>query len=143
MKPSASAVRVVIGGLTIRLRISTEPMRAGVSRMFMTGPAGSQYRNLAAVEVDGRSVHPGGARGDQEGHQIGHVLDRAVAGDIHLAAELLADLRFRLSGPFHFGTDALPLPLGLDQARMNAIDLHAILLAEVGKAFGEGGNGGI
>ena len=37
----------------------------------------SQHRNLAAVEIDGRPVHPGGARGDDEGYEIGHVLDRA------------------------------------------------------------------
>src|SRR5262245_19180594 len=33
--PSSSAVRVVIGGITIRFGISTGPMRAGVRRMFM------------------------------------------------------------------------------------------------------------
>ena len=34
-EPSSSAVRVVIAGITMRLGISTDPMRAGVSRMFM------------------------------------------------------------------------------------------------------------
>jgi hypothetical protein len=34
-KPSSSAVRVVIGGMTMRFGISTAPMRAGVSRMFI------------------------------------------------------------------------------------------------------------
>ena len=33
--------------------------------------------------------------------------------------------------------------LGLDQGGMNAIDPHAVLLAEVGQALGEGGNRGI
>src|SRR5207248_6190899 len=39
--------------------------------------------------------------------------------------------------------DAAPLPLGLDQARMDAVDLHAVLLAEVRQTFGEGRNCGI
>src|SRR5215467_12635624 len=34
-KPSSSAVRVVIGGMTMRFLISTGPMRAGVRRMFI------------------------------------------------------------------------------------------------------------
>jgi len=34
MKPSSAAVRVVIGGMTIRFLTSTGPMRAGV-RMFI------------------------------------------------------------------------------------------------------------
>src|ERR1700739_1617493 len=32
----------------------------------------------------------------------------------------------------------MPLPLGFDQARMNAIHLYAVLLAAVGQAFSEG-----
>ena len=35
------------------------------------------------------------------------------------------------------------MPLGLDQARMDAVDLHAVGLAEIGEAFGEGGDRGI
>src|SRR5262249_2426363 len=34
-KPSSSAVRVVIGGMTMRFLSSTGPMRAGVRRMFI------------------------------------------------------------------------------------------------------------
>jgi hypothetical protein len=35
MKPSASAVRVVIGGMTTRLRISTGPIFDGVNRVLV------------------------------------------------------------------------------------------------------------
>src|SRR5271166_552881 len=159
--------------MTIRLGISTEPMGAGVSRMFMsltpswpclsrpstpswpenktwmpgTSPgmtrASSQHRDLAAVEVDGGAGEPGGARGEDEGHEVGHVLDRAEPRDAGLAAQPLADFRFRLSGAFDLGADAPPLPLGLDQARMDAVDLHAVLFAEVGEALGEGRDRGI
>src|SRR5262249_57346365 len=60
-----------------------------------------------------------------------------------LGTELRADLRLRLAGPTDLGADAPPLPLGLDQRRMDAVDPHAILLAEVGEALGEGGDGGV
>src|SRR5262249_23111719 len=41
----------------------------------------SQHRDLAAVEIDGGAVHPGGARRDQKRDEIGDVLDFAEAGD--------------------------------------------------------------
>src|SRR3977135_1998309 len=104
-KPSASAVRVVIGGMTIRLGIWTEPMRAGVKRMFS---GRSRHRDFAAVEIDGRPVQPGCARGDDEGHQIGHVFHRAVAHQSDRAAKPLADLVLRLAGALDLGADALP-----------------------------------
>jgi len=75
--------------------------------------------------------------------KIRHVLDLAVADDTSLATELRADLGLRLSGPLDLGADAPPLPLGLDQRRMDAVDPNAILLAEVGEALGEGGDGGV
>src|SRR5260370_10008674 len=131
--------------MTMRLGISSEPIRAAVSRMFMADDmaAGMQHRisqhgNLAAVEIDGRPMQPGRARGDHEGDEIRHVLDLAVTDDAGLATELRADLRLRLSGPLDLGADTPPLPLGLDQRRMDAVNAHVILLAEVGEAFGEG-----
>src|ERR1700737_3353964 len=112
--------------------------------MTNKGPAvTSKHGNLPPVEVYRGPVQPGCPRGDDEGHEVGHVLDRAEAGESGLAPELLADGCFRLPGARDLAADAVPLPLGLDQARMDAIDLHAILLAEVRKALGEGGNGGI
>src|ERR1700682_5472509 len=145
--------------MTIRLGISTGPMRAGDNKMVMQnlypprsglrsmtnkGPAvTSQHGNLPAVEVYRGPVQPGCPRGDDEGHEVGHVLDRAEAGESGLAPELLADGCFRLPGARDLGANAVPLPLGLDQARMGGIYLHALLLADVGEALGEGGDGGI
>src|SRR5580704_9024615 len=180
-KPSASAVRVVIGGMTMRFLISTGPMRAGVRRTFKTPSLSSsakaddpvnaagqdclgrrsiqhsvitgssafadddklQCRYLAAVEIDGRAVHPGGARGYQEGDHIGDVLDLAEAGDAKTLAHFLAGFLLRPAGALHLGLDAPPQPVGLDHARMDAVDLYAVMLAAVGHAFGEGGHGRI
>src|SRR5215813_9105202 len=139
--------------MTMRLGTSSEPIRAGVSRMFMarhvtagracsSSPA-SQHGNLAAVEIDGRAMQPGCARGDDEGDEIRHVLNCAVTDDSGFATELRADFRLGLSGPLDLGADAPPLPLGLDQRGMDAVDPHAVLLAEVGEALGEGGDGGV
>src|SRR5579884_4002629 len=167
MKPSASAVRVVIGGMTMRFLISTGPMRAGVSKMFMTisfhgcgappcyasrdaafgkrpgGASASQRRNLAAVEIDGGAVHPGGARRHQESDQVGDVLNGAEPGDAEAAAHFLARLVLRPAGALHLGLDATPQPIGLDHAGMDAVDLHALVPAAVGETFGESGDGGI
>src|SRR5262249_59643711 len=88
-------------------------------------------------------MQPGRARGDHEGDEIRHVFDRAVARDAGLAAELRADFCLRLSRPLDLGADAPPLPLGLDQRWMNAVDPYAVLLAQVGEALGEGGDGGV
>src|SRR5262249_3233422 len=139
--------------MTMRLGISSEPIRAGVSRMFMarhvtagracsSSPA-SQHGNLAAVEIDGRPMQPCCPRGDHEGDEIRHVLDLAVTDDSGLATELHADFCFRLSRPLDLGADTPPLPLGLDQRGMDAVDPYAVLLAEVGEALGEGGDGGV
>src|SRR5262245_743011 len=100
--------------MTMRLGISTAPMRAGVRRMFMAcrRAHASQHRNLAAIEIDRRAVQPGGARGDHEGDQIGDVLDRAVTDDSGLAAEPVAHLRLRLAAALDLGADAPPLPFG-------------------------------
>src|SRR5262245_31162791 len=85
-------------------------------------------------------MQPGRARRDDEGHEVRDVLDLAVAHDAGLATEPLADFLLRLSCALDLGADASPLPLGLDQARMYAIDPHPVLFAEVGEAFGEGGD---
>src|SRR5262249_37413375 len=98
---------------------------------------------LAAVEIDGRPMQPGCARGDHEGDEIRYILDLAVTDDSSLATELRAHFRFRLSRPLDLSADAPPLPLGLDQRRMDAVDPYAVLLAEVGEALGEGGDGGV
>src|SRR6266849_5003746 len=116
--------------MTMRLGTSSEPIRAAVSRMFMAD-------DMAAA------MQPGCARGNDEGDEIRHVFDLAVTDDSSLATELRADLRLRLSGPLDLGADTPPLPFGLDQRRMDAVDPHAILLAEVGEALGEGGDGGV
>src|SRR5215813_12740436 len=139
--------------MTMRLGTSSEPIRAGVSRMFMarhvtagracsSSPA-SQHWNLAAVEIDGRAMQPGCARGNDEGDEIRHVLDCTVTDDSSLAAELRADFRLGLSRPLDLGADTPPLPLGLDQRRMDAVDPYAVLLAKVGEALGEAGDGGV
>jgi hypothetical protein len=88
-------------------------------------------------------MQPGCPRGHDEGDEIRDVLHLAVADDPCLTAELRADFCLGLPGPLDLGADAPPLPLGLDQGGMDAVDPHAVLLAEVGQALGEGGNGGI
>src|SRR5580692_10242202 len=146
MKPSSSAVRVVIGGMTMRFLISTGPIRAGVSRMFtapsLSSPAKAddpvntarqdwlghmsiansmitgcsafaehdklQRRYLAAVEIDGRAVHPRSARGHQESDHIGDVLDFAEAGNAKALAHFLASFLLRPAGAVHLGLDAPP-----------------------------------
>src|SRR5215471_9035848 len=139
--------------MTMRLGTSSEPIRAGVSRMFMarhvtagracSSHRASQHGNLAAVEIDGRAMQPGCTRGDDEGDEIRYVLDLAVTDDTSLATELRADFCLGLSGPLDLGADTPPLPLGLDQRRMDAVDPHAILLAEIRQAFAESRDGGI
>src|SRR5262249_13191109 len=86
---------------------------------------------------------PGRARGDHESNEIRHVLDLAVTDDSSLATELRADFRLRLSRPLDLGADAPPLALGLDQRRVDAVDPYAVLLAEVGEALAEGGDGAV
>src|SRR4029453_12056021 len=75
--------------------------------------------------------------------EICAVLVLAVGDDSCLTAELRADFCLGLPGPLDLGADAPPLTLGLDQGGMDAVDPHAVLLAEVGQALGEGGNGGV
>ena len=87
-------------------------------------------------------MQPGCVRGDDEGDEIRHVLDLAVTDDAGLATELRADFCLGLSRPLDLGADAPPLPLGLDQRGMDAVNPYAVLLAEVGEALGEGGDGG-
>src|SRR5262249_39660133 len=41
------------------------------------------------------------------------------------------------------GLDAPPLTVGLDEARMDAVDLHAVLLAAMGERLGEGRAGSV
>src|SRR5262245_35446529 len=103
----------------------------------------SQDRNLAAVEVDGGAVEPARTRRHHEADEVGHVLDGAEADDPGLAAKPLADRCLPLAGALDLGADAPPLPLGLNQARMNAVHPHAVLLAEVGETLAERHAGGV
>src|SRR5262249_10548807 len=103
----------------------------------------SQHRDLAAVEIDGGAVHPGGARRDQKRDEIGDVLDFAEAGDAGLARDLLANHHLALAGLLHRGLDAPPLAVGLDEAWMDAVDLYAILLAAMGHGLCERRAGGV
>src|SRR5689334_5878685 len=104
----------------------------------------SQYRNLAAVEIDGGAVQPAGARRDREYHEAADVFDRADANrTIEFAQQLFANFLLRRPGALDLGLDAPPRPVGLDDAGMDAVYAHAIGLAAIGEAFAEGGNGGI
>ena len=103
----------------------------------------SQHGNLAAIEIHGRPMQPRCPRGDDEGDEIRHILDFAVTDDSSLTAKLRADFRLRFPRPLDLGADAPPLPLGLHQRRMDAVDAHAVLFAEVRKTLGEGGDGGV
>src|ERR1700681_4513300 len=102
-----------------------------------------ECRYLAAVEIDGRAVHPSSARGYEESDHIGDVLHFAEAGDAETLAHFLAGFLLRPAGALHLGLDAPPQPVGLDHARMDAVDLHAVVLAAIGHAFGERGDRGI
>src|SRR5260221_10451676 len=132
-----------MGGMTRGLGISREPMRAGVSRMLMGwlsaadggGSRASQHRNLTAVEIHGRAVQPSRARGDDEGDEIRHVLDRAVTDNAGLLAELGSDFRLRLARPRHLDTNPPPLSARPDVSGGDAIDHHAVLLEELREAF--------
>ena len=117
---------------------SASPQRAPQHEVaWGCGRYSSQYRDLAAVEIDSGALQPGGARRHHEGDEIGDVVHGAEARDAGLAAERGPHLVLRLAALLHGGADAAPLALGLDQARMDAVDPHAVLLAEVGKALGE------
>src|SRR2546423_1200420 len=114
--------------MTMRLRISTEPMRAGVSRMFMPCPGcGAARARLHA------------------GYDFCTYTDARewCTADPELRADFRATLGLAHAGALDLAADAPPLPLGLDQAWMDAVDLHAVALAEIGEALAEGGNGGV
>src|SRR5581483_2078070 len=83
--PSACASRVVIGGMTMRLRISTDPIRAGVSSTFI-GISGRAH--FAAIHRNRRAVQPAAVRRRHEGDQAGDILDRAEPRDTELGLEL-------------------------------------------------------
>src|SRR5262245_6728165 len=59
--PSSSDVRVVIGGMTTRLRISTDPIRLGVNRTFIRRRSASPNRSDhegTNTAVDGAAPKP-------------------------------------------------------------------------------------
>src|SRR5215469_9871445 len=58
-KPSSSAVRVVIGGMTMRFLISTGPIQAGVRRMFIYSGRGASG---IVFSSDGADVKRDGAQ---------------------------------------------------------------------------------
>src|SRR2546423_12914910 len=103
----------------------------------------SQCAHLAAVELDGGTVQPTAAQRDDEGDERGDIRDGADAGDADILAVPFAHRGFALAGALHVGLDAARKTLGIDIARMDAVDLHAVALAEVGERLGEGGDGGI
>src|SRR5256885_13950932 len=103
----------------MRLGISIEAMRAGVSRMFIC----SQHRDLAAVEIDGGAMQPGRAGRDNESRKVGDVLHLAESYDAGLARQPLAHCVLGLARALDLGADTPPLPLCLNQAGMDAVDL--------------------
>src|ERR1700689_4588269 len=103
----------------------------------------SHRRYLTAIEIDGGAMHPGGARGDEESDEVGDVVHLPEAGDAEAAAHLSPRFLLRPAGALHLSLDAPPQPVGLDHARVNAVDLDAVLLAAIGEALGEGGDRGV
>src|SRR5947209_7819004 len=83
---------------------------------------------IDAFEIDRGAGEPGGPAREDENHEISDVLHLAEAYDPGFSAQALADFYFRLSCAFDLGANAAPLPLGLHQARMNAIDANPVLL---------------
>src|SRR5262249_17882596 len=141
--PSSSESRVVIGGMTMRLGSSTAPispgMRRGLVKVLMA--AASHPLHLPAVHVDGGAVQPAAARRDHEGDEAADVLGRAEADHADVVAVPFAHRGLVLAGALHVGLDAAPEALGLDVARVDRVDLHAVALAAVGERLGEGGRG--
>src|SRR5215203_1416902 len=105
--------------------------------------ATSQPPHLAAIHVDGRAVQPAPARRRDEGDETGDISRRAEAGDADILAVPFAHRRLVLAGALHVGLDAPPEALGLDIARVNAVHLHAVGLAEMGQCLAERGTGGV
>ncbi len=70
---------------------------------------------------------------NHEGDRPRDVLGGAEPGDADVLAMPLAHFGLALAGALHVGLDAPPKPFGLDVARMDAVDLHAVGLAEVGE----------
>src|SRR5262249_32691199 len=66
---------------------------------------------LTAVQVHGRAVQPRRARGDDEGNEVGHVLDGAVSYDAGFAAELGPYFCLRLPPPLPRGPRRHPAPI--------------------------------
>src|SRR3954468_11894552 len=139
--PSASEPRVVIGGITIRFGISAGPMRAGVSRIFIIYAL--DRADLAAVDVDGRAVQPAALRGSQERDQRADVLDLAEPADAELLTVVFAHGVLAAAGALHGLAEAPPQPFGLDAARIDGVDLHAVGFADVGHGLAEGDAGGV
>src|SRR4051812_46238178 len=106
-----------------------------------TRVVGSQRADFAAIHVDGCPVQPAPARRCDEGDQAGDIGRRAEACDADVLAMPFAHRCLVLAGALHVGFDAPPEPPGLDVARMNAVDLHAIGLAEIGECLAESGTG--
>src|SRR5262245_15451210 len=92
---------------------------------FKRGPQQSQHCDLSAVEIDGCAVHPGRARRHQEGNEIGHIVNLAVADDAGFTHKPRPHLILAVAAALHLGLDAPPLSIGLDEAWMDAVDLHA------------------
>src|SRR5262245_41107135 len=88
-------------------------------------------------------MHPGCARRQQEGDEVSHVLDLAVADDARFAHEPRPHLILAVAAALHLGLDAPPLAVGLDEAWMDAVDLHAVVLAAMGERLREGRTGGV
>jgi hypothetical protein len=53
---------------------------------------------------------------------------------------ICAHLILRCTGALHFGFDAPARPVGFNDARMDAVHMHAVGLAAIGEAFREGGD---
>src|SRR5258708_755885 len=94
--------------------------------------ARSQPLHLAAVHVDGGAVEPAAALRYHEGDEAADLLGGAEAHHADVLAVPFAHLGLALPGALHVGLDAAPEPLGLDIARMDGVDLHAVGLAAIG-----------
>src|SRR5690242_6875262 len=123
--------------MTMRLGSSTAPIRPGMRRGLVNVlmAAASHPLHLAAVHVDGGAVQPAAAPRDHEGDEAAEVLRRAEADHADVVAVPFAHRGLVLPGALHVGLDTAPEALGLDVARMNGVDLHAVGLAAAGERF--------
>ena len=74
---------------------------------------------------------------NDEGDEARNVIGGAEPGDADVLAVPFAHFGLALAGALHVSFHTTGKTLGVDIARMDAVDLHAVGLAEIGQRLGE------